>query len=129
MSNEKKHDEKDAYEVTIRINVSAYIEMHRATLNALNNPGNFHFWWSQTEKILAVKAADVPTKMSIPTPDYFYTNTGHAKLKNVRLRKAIKNLTGWPDSTRVTLTGKYIPEHKIIAFPVSSVITEVRGNE
>ena len=113
----------------IRIKMDVDIGIHKSVLRILDCPKNVHFWWSEKEKTLAISGVSEPTELSISIPDHFYRHgTGGSKLKNAKIRKALKNLADWKDKSVHVLTGVFIPEFKIVVFKTNEEKTEVQSN-
>jgi len=114
LSQEKPNQIGD--ELSIRVNLSTGISLHRTVIEALNHPVNLYFWWGEREKVLAVSAADEPSEQSVSIPNYFYCRGSGCRLKLTSLRRAIQQLTGWEDGTVKDLTGEYVPELQMVVF-------------
>jgi hypothetical protein len=111
--------------LTVRIDAGVIMGLNRTVLKMLKSPAHLHFWWGEREKVLAISAADEPTDLSVPLPEYFYGHKSGCRLKNVKLLQAIKGLTGWEDGTRHLLDGEFVPELNLIVFKTDNA---GRGN-
>ena len=89
--------------------------------------------YGQTIPETKVRADPAPESVkqpyiSISVPNYFHRKDGGSKLKNAKIRKAIKNLTGWENGSTHTLSGEFIPKLKIVVFKTNEEKTEVQSN-
>lgn len=107
----------------IRINFNYGIRMHKNVFNVLGRPYYMHFWWSENAKVLAVSASNKPTNMSVTIPDYFCNNRNGYKLRQSKLRKAIRLLVGQDDKNVINFIGKFEPQSKTAIFKMQQTET------
>ena len=112
-------------ELTIRVNMGNAIGINKTILEALNRPVSLNFWWGESKKVLAISAAGEPTNYSVPVPDFFYGTRNGSKIRNWKLMRAIKILTGWEDNSIHLLVGDFFPDLNMIAFRADGVESEV----
>ena len=102
--------------IGIRIFMWEELSFYKYTLQLLGNPVSFNFWWCESEKMLLIEGSSIPTEKSVTTPNCFYTRKGGPRIQNKSLLYTIQQLAGIPNKPSVLLTGKFIPELKMVAF-------------
>lgn len=70
-------------ELSIRISVDKNISFHRAVFHSLDCPVNLHFWWGESEKVLAITGADKPTNLSVSVSNCLHNSTSGPKICNI----------------------------------------------
>ena len=105
-------------QLAIHIRPNGKFDVTRVTQRILGCPRYIQFWWGARRRVLAVGAVEQPTDLSVMVSDFTSTNKRGARFQNRKLTKAIMILAGWDADSEHILVGEYVPERKLIVFPV-----------
>ena len=103
-------------ELKMRIGNGHQLGLHRSVLTCLGNPKYLMFFVDNTNKSILLGVGDESNHFTFAVPESCYTHRYSFRLNNKSLSMALLRAIGAENCNNLKLSGKFIPELKMVAF-------------